>query len=1485
MFAVLFQQLAEAVLRQNDTRAAVSVYYSTFLEDFVASTNSSSIPGSTQSVSLSYKELVLHVAAVAKLLASLRRKKVGDVNEEGIRKEQKRKSPAGADHHHVALQEEQLDTGSENRLGIDRLGVDREKDITKQLIVAIAVPEKQDAKHLLFLPVLLLAVLVSGNVLVVVNTDDPEPRVKSILEDCRPDIFLTTCKKQKRRWECTSKQDGATRTSTAEVLHKMQCLLFDVECGEIVFSARNDDVSVRRDHAGTSDIMDRENYSALDQQSSLLDFGQEQEDTSQEWFDEGDVNLEISHIFYTSGSTGTPKGCVCTVANLMHYCNAKNLAHKIDRTATVLVGSPFAFDPCLGDVVATLFFTGRSEEGSAQLVFRGGGVSFFDVIKAAGVTHLLTTPTLFTHEVCRPALERDAVAEQSDEENCRNDATTDFFALDTGRSSSPKRRPAQILQETQKDFASLQLVALGGEKMPETIVRFVLQYAVNCNLANTYGVTECCVYQTFHYVVERAAAPVVLPGGEMKIHSGRFRGAGELNKWRAAPAAKRRHKDKLGTPLTPAMELWSVLKSHEVEAEEEHEQRARLLGMENQNAMLEYELVLCGSELVGLGYLNRPELTVQKFFFAPAPEISQVRQLSTSEEQSTVKNSDSGADLPPQRDTTRTRCFRTGDLVAPIIADECDRSPEDNETKTPLGSATEDAGRGSWILRGRKDNQLKINGLRIEPEEIEAVVLANAAEILEEVAVVPVRSSLTAKDGATSGPLLVACCTVKVPGLSELQSGPRSWEHYPTQRNRAATRESALLKKILRELVCAGTLSAAHTPHRFFFTNEKLPRTGTGKIHRAALSSYGTRFLRHEETETWRLQNGHQHQDGPPSGHDLDQQDDETDDIMSDCSFSSSADEQEGQEAENRKAEKSISAPSSRQEDLHSIIWKIWCEELSAARAVDHRSNRYASLRKSRADFRELGGDSLSAVRVCAKLAAALRTVCLVGVDEKNAPDTPFSNEDASTTKMSGKDSDPFGENLAQTCFAPAELLRRTQLGKYARYLSSFASRRSRSATARSPEQGQTTVATESPTEQMQRRHDRNLHFGREIRPWLFAAVKAGSVPALQQLAWMASTSSPAGREAAASNDIDAAGTVNPFTVIEPFLSEVLGVALLHRDFTESLTQAQEVDTSSCSLSVEAREGQRRSPVAPIVSVVRWLLREFTINKGKTQTDKECNGKSNKNKQKTRISNSSCPAPEPVLATADAKRLLVRCLQTYPADVCRVKFLFEEILTAGAATTMCPGGADFAFAGPARTKAQKATKRKDAGVAAPAHVQCTATKNQAGRDNILFSITDRIEILREDRQTLLHIAARAGCSAKVLEYLFQERTDQTALALDVYGRTPLHWAVTNGHRSVVEWLLTSFPPHVVPKMKDLKDEKDETAVQIAERRALCANRVAAATSAAGNEQKHEGTTKDERDAPASLFGGLAKLLGGSGSTKNLTQQNKQEKGNANKRSK
>ncbi|CAJ1352387.1 unnamed protein product, partial [Effrenium voratum] len=117
-----------------------------------------------------------------------------------------------------------------------------------------------------------------------------------------------------------------------------------------------------------------------------------------------------------------------------------------------------------------------------------------------------------------------------------------------------------------------------------------------------------------------------------------------------------------------------------------------------------------------------------------------------------------------------------------------------------------------------------------------------------------------------------------------------------------------------------------------------------------------------------------------------------------------------------------------------------------------------------------------------------------------------------------------------------------------------------------------------------------------------------------------------------------------------------------------------------------------------------------------------------------------------------------------------------------------------------------------------------------------------------EKQTALHWAARGGAKTALLEELLKEGPRKGRAkgfgvdAQDAFGRSPLHWAVVNGHRSAVVALLAAGAD------RTLRDGAGETPLAVAERRAQC-------------------RAQDRpQDMGASVFGDIATLLGGSAST-------------------
>mmetsp|Transcript_89411 Transcript_89411/g.239627 ORF Transcript_89411/g.239627 Transcript_89411/m.239627 type:complete len:815 (+) Transcript_89411:30-2474(+) len=141
--------------------------------------------------------------------------------------------------------------------------------------------------------------------------------------------------------------------------------------------------------------------------------------------------------------------------------------------------------------------------------------------------------------------------------------------------------------------------------------------------------------------------------------------------------------------------------------------------------------------------------------------------------------------------------------------------------------------------------------------------------------------------------------------------------------------------------------------------------------------------------------------------------------------------------------------------------------------------------------------------------------------------------------------------------------------------------------------------------------------------------------------------------------------------------------------------------------------------------------------------------------------------------------------------------------------------------------------------------------SQGGSIPVVTALLERkasVVVSDRDSQTPLHYAARAGAPGSLLDALlgWQSKRQQslTLDCVDVWCRTPLHWAVINGHLTCVRHLLRAGSS---PK---LRDKAGETPLDMAERRARC-------------------DAKERQGERASIWGGISAVLGGSGTTKAL----------------
>ncbi|NUU20769.1 MAG: non-ribosomal peptide synthetase [Streptomycetaceae bacterium] len=190
--------------------------------------------------------------------------------------------------------------------------------------------------------------------------------------------------------------------------------------------------------------------------------------------------------------------------------------------------------------------------------------------------------------------------------------------------------PSVLARITPRRFSELRVLGVAGEECPADLVR---AWAGDHPLLNLYGVTECSVWSTY---ARTGPDDVTGPGaGDTRVP--------------------------IGLPV----------RGTQVRVVDE--------GLRPVAAGTPGELLIGGAG-VAHGYLDRPELTAERFVTAAIPGDTASRDA-----------------LTPADDTAPDRWYRTGDLV-------CTRTD------------------GQLEFLGRIDDQVQIRGRRIEPGEIEAAL-------------------------------------------------------------------------------------------------------------------------------------------------------------------------------------------------------------------------------------------------------------------------------------------------------------------------------------------------------------------------------------------------------------------------------------------------------------------------------------------------------------------------------------------------------------------------------------------------------------------------------------------------------------------------------------------------------------------------------------------------------------------------------------------
>ena len=293
------------------------------------------------------------------------------------------------------------------------------------------------------LVVAFLAVALAGAAIVPFSGSDPPARIASILRDadCRAVVV-------------DSRRDRAATARVEEAARQSGRALTLVEADELVrqlsaeggIETDEDRGPAHGESDETSEVVD-----SVDASNASF-FFDDADANANAWDPDPDPDpRRVSHVAFTSGSAGKPRGCVCTHESLAHYCHGKNTTMGVRPDSTVLLASAHTFDPCLGDVFATLAAGATLALAPRARLAESLGSCLFE----SHATHALTTPTMLG-SVCADQIKR----------------------IGADR--------------------TLEVLALGGEPMSQTLANKWLPN-VKC-LANAYGLTECGVYQTFSRV-------------------------------------------------------------------------------------------------------------------------------------------------------------------------------------------------------------------------------------------------------------------------------------------------------------------------------------------------------------------------------------------------------------------------------------------------------------------------------------------------------------------------------------------------------------------------------------------------------------------------------------------------------------------------------------------------------------------------------------------------------------------------------------------------------------------------------------------------------------------------------------------------------------------------------------------------------------------------------------------------------------------------
>eukprot|EP00873_Tetraselmis_striata_P002700 jgi/Tetstr1/422964/TSEL_013742.t1 len=457
-------------------------------------------------------------------------------------------------------------------------------------------------------------------------------------------------------------------------------------------------------------------------------------------------------------------GCPVSHAALLSFARAKNSVHRVTSASRVFLASAHTFDVSLGDVVATLTAGACLCSATRGTVLHRLGWC----LQLTSSTHVTTTPSCWA-----------------------------------------------LLGAAPLELPALRVVALGGEPTPPALAA---RWAGHVELLNTYGVTECTVYQTAGRLPPDATVESVrsagrpLPGVALAVVALAAQGQGEVESAPRLDGSSVLTQGEIGEVVIGGIQPVPFqygrrgLYSHSAAAAAAGTLRGTLrpppLNCPCDNvAMVPLDMDVDVDEMeperaptlqeVGEGYLNLPEQTRDKFvavsdnFWDGAGEgADSCRAVSIGPP---LASTDGAAVPLPGRLVEEQLVYRTGDL----------------------GSITD---AGDLVLLGRMDDQVKVNGNRVELAEVEAAL---GASLLVDAAAAKLD---------THKQRLVAFVVLRPEVADELRL---AWSgDQPVQQHDGAA--TAL------KLAASERLAAAVLPSWVLFV-ERLPLSANGKVARGEL--------------------------------------------------------------------------------------------------------------------------------------------------------------------------------------------------------------------------------------------------------------------------------------------------------------------------------------------------------------------------------------------------------------------------------------------------------------------------------------------------------------------------------------------------------------------------------------------------------------------------------------------------------------------------